>query len=210
MTSALAFSSVQAAGGIAPNQPGMTVARREWELGPFHIIRRLDLRPQEQVVKVVIDFFLPRWLADPLTRAILIDMMRHTAGHWIETGAQGVNDQRLRCALLEIFRLGLLVPVGHKVERDSGGSASAQPVERPKPASLPKRAPKVEKTWIEFRLVDQMQRAVAGARYRLKLTDGSVREGQLDEGGQLRIAGIQPGTCQICFLDFAAKEWRRL
>jgi hypothetical protein len=66
-----------------------------------------------------------------------------------------------------------------------------------------------KKTWVEFELLDQKGRPVPRARYRLKVTDGSVREGSLDENGRVRVTGLDPGTCDISFLDFDGREWHR-
>ena len=182
----------------------MTGTRRRWELGSFRIVRFVDLRPEEHPLKISIDPFVERWLADPLIRTVVIDMSRQTTGHWLETF--NLSDQCLRRAISDSFRLGLLIALSHDFESAAGSSQEVQREQTPPPP----RPPKIEKTWIEFRLVDQMHRAVKNARYRLKITDGSMREGKLDADGRLRLAGIPPGTCEICFIDFAANEWRRL
>ncbi|MFN0060246.1 MAG: carboxypeptidase-like regulatory domain-containing protein [Planctomycetota bacterium] len=69
----------------------------------------------------------------------------------------------------------------------------------------------VEKTWIELRLVRKSDGApVPGARYRLKLPAGTIRTGRLEADGTARINGIDPGTCEVTFLDFDEREWRSI
>lgn len=191
----------------AQAESAFTTNRRWWKLDSFSIVRRLDLRQQDLISPVPIDMFANR-LTDPLTRAVLIDMIRHVAGEWLDHSI-APSDARLRSALVDISRRGLLVVLAPDHERRGhiDGDEQAEP---PKPPPPPTPRRKVEKTWVEFRLVDQLQRPVASARYRLKITDGSVREGRLDADGCVRVAGIEPGTCEICFLDFGKNEWRRL
>ena len=65
-----------------------------------------------------------------------------------------------------------------------------------------------KKTWIEIALKDTDGAAVAGERYRIKLPDGSTREGALDANGRARVDGIDPGTAQVCFPEIDADDWR--
>ncbi|GBC93877.1 hypothetical protein HRbin15_02379 [bacterium HR15] len=65
-----------------------------------------------------------------------------------------------------------------------------------------------KKTWIEIELVDEQGNPVPNERYRLKLPDGSIREGRLDANGRARVDGIEPGTALVCFPDLDASEWR--
>jgi len=63
--------------------------------------------------------------------------------------------------------------------------------------------------WVEIRLVDAENRGVAGAKYRLKLPDGSVKEGQLDAQGWASADGIAPGDCQVSFPEYDQDCWVR-
>ena len=65
-----------------------------------------------------------------------------------------------------------------------------------------------EKTWIEVELLDDLGEVVPNERYRLRLPDGSIREGRLDANGRARVDGIDPGTAQVCFPDIDANDWR--
>ena len=70
--------------------------------------------------------------------------------------------------------------------------------------------PDAVKTWVTIRLVDDdtPPRPVAGARYRIRLPDGSLREGQLDEHGTAHYGGIDAGVCEVSFPDYDARDWR--
>lgn len=88
--------------------------------------------------------------------------------------------------------------------RYPSGSESKKAAHTPPP---PQKKP--EKTWVEFRLVDDEGRPVRGARYRLQITDNSVREGKLDDNGSVRVNNIDSGPCHITFLDYDQTEWKR-
>ncbi len=60
---------------------------------------------------------------------------------------------------------------------------------------------KKDTAWVEVRVVDDQDQPVAYERYRLKLPDGSVREGELDSAGRVRVEDIDPGTCQFQLFD---------
>lgn len=56
-------------------------------------------------------------------------------------------------------------------------------------------------TWIEVRMKNTDGVPMVGERYRLKLPDGTVREGTLNDAGAVRIEGIDPGLCELTFPD---------
>ncbi len=58
-----------------------------------------------------------------------------------------------------------------------------------------------EVTWFEVQLVDEKGDALAGARYKVELPDGSPREGKLDGRGRLRLDAIPKGECKVTFPD---------
>jgi hypothetical protein len=64
-----------------------------------------------------------------------------------------------------------------------------------------------EKTWIEFRMVDEDGKPVEGVKYRVKLPDGSLKEGSLDGEGKARFEDIDPGSAEISFLEVDGGEW---
>jgi type VI secretion system secreted protein VgrG len=65
-----------------------------------------------------------------------------------------------------------------------------------------------KKSWLEIKLVDKEGRGLAGERYRVELPDGSVTEGSLDDKGEARIVGIDPGQCSVTFPDRDGKAWK--
>lgn len=104
----------------------------------------------------------------------------------------------LRDGRLVALRVGLPPPGGTVGEREEEAPAE--------------RAPRREETaWIEIVLTtdDDPPLPMAFKRYRIELPNGSVREGQLDSRGVARLAGIDPGTCQVSFPDYDGKRWRR-
>lgn len=87
-------------------------------------------------------------------------------------------------------------------EPEIGKAAGETPVTGPRPSTTPK-------TWIEIVLLDDTDKPVPGVRYRLKVTDGSLREGTLGADGSVRVNGIDPGTCEIAFPDIDGREWHK-
>ncbi len=67
----------------------------------------------------------------------------------------------------------------------------------------------MQKTWVEFRLLDMEGNPVAGKKYKVKLSDGSVHQGTLDNSGKVRFDGIPPGSCSISF-DLDKEAWERI
>lgn len=62
--------------------------------------------------------------------------------------------------------------------------------------------------FVEFRLLGEADRPVAGENYSLELPDGTVRRGQLDIEGRARIEGlVEAGTCQLRFPRRDATLW---
>jgi hypothetical protein len=51
---------------------------------------------------------------------------------------------------------------------------------------------------------------VGGKQYRAKLSDGSIKQGTLDDSGRVRFDGIPPGTCTISFIDLDKEAWERI
>lgn len=86
--------------------------------------------------------------------------------------------------------------------------AAAQPRKRAKPPKWTAMVTTGQKTWIEIELKDDDGNPVPNERYRIRLADGSTREGHLDANGRARVDGIEPGTAQVSFPDIDANEWR--
>ena len=65
-------------------------------------------------------------------------------------------------------------------------------------------------SWIEISLVDEANEPVAGARFKIKLSNGRFLRGSLDENGFARVEKIPPGTCQVTFPSLDEEAWERL
>ena len=68
-------------------------------------------------------------------------------------------------------------------------------------------APDAKKTWIEIALKDSQGHPIPNERYKLKLADGSIREGTLDGDGRARVDGIEPGSAEVSFPD-QGTDWK--
>jgi hypothetical protein len=68
--------------------------------------------------------------------------------------------------------------------------------------------PRREREWIEIELLDMDDRPVPDERYRITLTDGSVREGRLDSAGRAYFGDLDTGICEVGWpdLDDSAAE----
>jgi hypothetical protein len=64
-----------------------------------------------------------------------------------------------------------------------------------KPAEI--KSERKGKTWIGIELVDQGEQPVPGARYRVKLADGSVRAGRLRADGTIVEQAVPEGPCEV-------------
>lgn len=90
------------------------------------------------------------------------------------------------------------------------GATAAEAEEAAQAAGLAgATAEQEEKTWVEFELVDEAGRPVAGEEYRIELPDGSTRRGRLGGDGRVRIDGIDPGDCTITFPGLKGRNRHR-
>ncbi len=116
--------------------------------------------------------------------------------------------------LLTVGRLHLCVlPAAERMTRRRG--ATAQPAAIAVPPPPPKKQPddqprertkpEEKKTWIEIELVDEQGAPLPEERYRIRLSDGSIREGTLDANGRARFDTIDAGTCDLAFLSLATR-----
>jgi hypothetical protein len=65
-------------------------------------------------------------------------------------------------------------------------------------------------SWIEINLRDPDGKPVPRERYRIKLPDGSIQEGSLDAYGHAEYYGINPGLCEVSFLDREDGAWEKI
>jgi len=66
-----------------------------------------------------------------------------------------------------------------------------------------------KKTWVEFDLLDKFKCPVKGIAVEVTLPDGTIHKGNLSEKGSMRIDGIDPGTCRVCFPSLDGREWAK-
>ncbi len=66
-----------------------------------------------------------------------------------------------------------------------------------------------KRSWIEIYLHDAEGHPIPRERYRIRLPDGSVEEGNLDASGYAEYYEINPGSCEVTFPDLDAHEWTR-
>ena len=65
-----------------------------------------------------------------------------------------------------------------------------------------------EKTWLEIELVDDDGNPVPGEQYAIDIPGGAIRLGRLDENGQARIEGLNPGSSKVSFPNLDARSWK--
>jgi type VI secretion system secreted protein VgrG len=91
-----------------------------------------------------------------------------------------------------------------KVSQAKVSKAQQQRAEIPfKPSSFVHE----EKSRVEIELTDEEGNPVAGEKYKITLPDGSVKTGTLDQNGYARVAGIDPGTCEVTFPNLDKDAW---
>jgi type VI secretion system secreted protein VgrG len=78
------------------------------------------------------------------------------------------------------------------------------------PAVAPQQtiADRKGRKWIEIKLIDQDKQPVAHARFELKLPDGTIRSGRLDDDGSHVAQAVPEGNCEVRFPDFDADSWK--
>lgn len=191
----------------------MPTLRRSWTLGFQQIIFKRDIKSGETAHP----FFLgASALSDPFTRRAAVDLFR-ALRNGASPGDLSSPEvlQLVMRVIQQAISIGDLVSVRRQgtssaVTQNSGGgpgSGAQPPLRRRATTTSPPPDNRKEKTWIEIRLVDQDGNPVSGGKYKLKITDGSVREGSLDDDGRVKVSGIDPGTCTLWFPEFDGREW---
>lgn len=71
-------------------------------------------------------------------------------------------------------------------------------------------SPERQMTWIEIRLVDGLGHPIPYERYKIRLSDGSIRAGRLDARGSATITDFHTGSgeCHVNFRDLQPDDWR--
>jgi hypothetical protein len=65
-----------------------------------------------------------------------------------------------------------------------------------------------ESHWVGIKLKDDQGNPVAGEPFKLKLPDGTIVEGTLDDEGKAEIHGVPEGQSQVCFPKIDKDEWK--
>lgn len=199
--------------------------RKVWHLRihgcTYEVIRRMDLEAEEEFVErpFLSTTTFDRWLNDPVTARRLAEMLSSVTSLPQRNALE--NKGWLSARLDDAFRQHRLVLLEPEEEAAAssaagggggggGGGGANQPAENAPPAPTRGRTgapPAPVKTFIEFKLVDNDNNPIANERYKVKLTDGSIKEGRLGADGSVRFNNIDPGSCDISFPDLDAKDW---
>ncbi len=158
---------------------------------------------------------LDGWLAEGPGRAALVEMYKSVYG---PNDLAWAMPDILKAKLASAFESGKLVMLRHIDTGEGGGPEDTagkggegrDKKDESQRRSQPPPPEKPVKTWIAFELVDEDGRPVPGELYRIRITDGSVREGRLGADGEVRIPNIDPGACTISFPEIDASEWHPL
>lgn len=91
------------------------------------------------------------------------------------------------------------------------GKYGAEPSKPHKPPENEDKAEEEGKTsWIEIELVGEDDKPIPGEKYKIKLPDGSVAEGTLDEKGFAREESFEKGNCKVTFPDLDKEAWEKI
>ena len=186
-------------------------ARKSWRMRRFLIVKRSDLEFSETGFRPLPfpDVFVGQWLDDPLLRRSALEMYESVTGYGASFGSsyQELAEQVKR-KLISAFQTGLLVTL---VETSGAAAATdAAPVdgmEADKVGQSPKKSKeeppkkeKPEKHWFRCQLFDEDGEPMRNEPYKLKDSNGSIREKTLDDDGIVYIPPtLNPGDCTISF-----------
>jgi len=90
-------------------------------------------------------------------------------------------------------------PPGGEEDEEEGVGAAA--------AAVLSEAPAEAATWIAVRMTDNSGDPVKSLRYEIKLPNGDVRKGTLDDNGLARLESPTSGECTVTFPDLDASDW---
>jgi hypothetical protein len=62
-------------------------------------------------------------------------------------------------------------------------------------------------TWVGIELKDEDDNPIPHADYKVKLPDGSIQSGSLDDEGKARIEGVPSGSVEVAFPQIHGDEW---
>lgn len=189
-----------------------------WKIGGREIGKANELPPG---VKPMKGYRIPSsgiLATDPQSRRDALDLFRSLGG--VLSISADLRARDVQHAVFDrinkAFERKEIVAFGRAAEggvNSSGGAGtsgqSSQAGYAPPPPENTGGDSSSQKTWVDVQLLDEDGDPVAGERYILKLTDGSIREGNLGADGRVRVNGIDPGNCVVSFPDLHTKEWWR-
>lgn len=148
---------------------------------------------------------LDAWLRDPFTSRTLASLDEALGGmtpvaptSWALDAHLAQRKARLARAL-ESGRLQVL-EVPHALDSTLLKRAPAPPPPPPRDVA--------PVAWVGVQLVDADGAPVRGQRLRLRLPDGTSREGSSDSTGRYQLPDVPPGACTLELLDVDAQAWR--
>ena len=193
---------------------GLTSFSRSWRVpglgGNLFIVLGRGVRIDTRIVNVPPGLYeqIDRWLADPALKPLVLEMYQAIGGTLAPgEGQPGQRDlgRQVKARLADAFRFGELVVMPAPRILSGGGVEEQPPTQPGQPGGGQPGQP--QKTWIEIELVDSKGKPVPNERYRIQAPDGQFHSGQLDASGRVRVSGIDPGECSVCFPDLDGNEW---
>jgi uncharacterized protein (DUF2345 family) len=65
------------------------------------------------------------------------------------------------------------------------------------------------KTWVEIELVNEFDEPVPSEPCVIRTPDGKELRRTTDANGLIRVTGVSPGECEVCFPEIDAEAWER-
>ena len=96
------------------------------------------------------------------------------------------------------------------VEADTEGYRAVEVSPSPEVAVEGIELAALARSWIEVELLDEDDLPVAGARFEIRLPDGSLRTGRLGPDGRASVEGIAPGNCGVTFPELESSTWEEV
>jgi len=152
---------------------------------------------------------IARWLQSSFMRAELLALCG-----WLGRGGgfgggfgSAVSNADLEMRLLGALRSGDLELIRRPPGGEGGGGAPAAKEEKEEAPPEKSSPPPEPKTWIEFQVLDEEDQPIGGVRYRVKLPNGSTREGTTRPSGLIRFDDLDDGECEITLPELDGKTW---
>jgi|WetSurMetagenome_2_1015567.scaffolds.fasta_scaffold10062_6 hypothetical protein len=147
--------------------------------------------------------FLRRFRSDPMQMAVL---RLSLSAHSIDTDRMDEGQILARFAGLLVAGKAVMV---RSVNPGWGAFAQTE-AEEEKPETTKAAPPPANTGWVEINLKNEKGTPIAGERYRIKLPNGLVQEGTLDDFGHAEYYQINRGSCEVSFPDLEDEEWIKL